>query len=383
MQTANGNLFRMFHRLFLNVTDSTTGILQQLKDRDKHHAESALALMSAHQDNIVGLQQELVHERKKRRRLESKVEELQQQIAEFQSNALVPWTSRNLFYDKITVHRGVHVALRRTLGRTSASNIGMMLGFDIAHTTVAVWEIKACAGLMASAQEWHSVRWHMLQYDGHGGHGDETFGAWCNLYIRCDATSAAVWQQKQKMHGLYVESAIQLRGRAKPETHSLQADLQIIESSDAEALLAVIVKQIRSIGAPVWSDLADCKIPCAYTFCTDAGGDISRTKKLIHSMVAQLPNHVFFMHIDCLMHQYSLATLDLLKIVDQGILRFQRRCQADHEGKGFLYVSTLVKTFNVWREHAAACFFIWKMWILQLPTMLRPCHPNASRQDGA
>ena len=178
MQTANGNLFRMFHRLFLNVTDSTTGILQQLKDRDKHHAESALALMFAHQDNIVGLQQELVHERKQRRRLESNVEELQHHIAEFQSNALVPWTSRNLFYDKITVHRGVHVALRRTLGRASASNIGMMLGFDIAHTTVAVWEIKACAELMASAQEWHSVRWHMLQYD---GHGDETFGAWCNI----------------------------------------------------------------------------------------------------------------------------------------------------------------------------------------------------------
>ena len=50
--------------MFLNVTDSTAGIIQQLKDRDKHHAESALALMSAHQDNIVGLQQELVHERK-------------------------------------------------------------------------------------------------------------------------------------------------------------------------------------------------------------------------------------------------------------------------------------------------------------------------------
>ena len=54
----------------------------------------------------------------------------------------------------------------------------------------------------------------------------------------------------------------------------------------------------------------------------------------------------------------ALGVQDLLKTMDAILLRLLKRHKL--EQKPFKYVNSLVKALNVWREHAATAYFIWR-----------------------
>ncbi|CAK0835947.1 unnamed protein product, partial [Prorocentrum cordatum] len=84
-------------------------------------------------------------------------------------------------------------------------------------------------------------------------------------------------------------------------------------------------------------------------------GDISKTRALIKETIMSLSVRLFWFDIDCLQHQASLGTLDLLKRLDDMMLRVTRKCNP--EGKPYKYASTLMKCMNVWRDHAAPAYW--------------------------
>jgi hypothetical protein len=133
----------------------------------------------------------------------------------------------------------------------------------------------------------------------------------------------------------------------------------VIKKSTGEALLALIMKQIKNAGVPIWGELHSLDLHCihAYIFCTDAGGDIARSRRLLKASITTLSPFLFFFDIDCLQHQNSLAVQSLMALADRMLSRLLCMCT---KVKPFRYVATLIKSMNVWREHAAQIFYVWK-----------------------
>ena len=190
--------------------------------------------------------------------------------------------SETKIYVKLSVFRGVQLALRRTIASVAASKIGMALQTDVHHTSVATWEIKTAASLISCSTQFHYVARHLLQSLGapqletgpielphveplqpnveseldESGVKPEPFvqqltelnrpnpfKQWMNFLIRCDAFSSAVWQHKVKMHGLAVVTHVKLADSPNIFEHTMRADLLPVYYSDAEFLLLLMKKQ--------------------------------------------------------------------------------------------------------------------------------------------
>ena len=301
---------------------------------------------------------------KKARALQEQVEDLKKQLALATdphgcwSFGMAPWHSKNMFYDKVPVWRGVHLVLRRTAGRVSACKLGLSVGLDVHRTTVTWWELRTHAAFVSRRREFYRT---CDDYCGIAAISilDDarslTFDCFYTHLVRCDATNASVWQ-KRKLHCLTVESQVQVPGRRHLFTCRGVADLVPVTSSTGQSLVDMIKAQISDVGARTWVDVGDTCFIHSYIFCTDAGGDVAAARRLIAYEVANGLDNVFLFHCDCLMHQYSLAIGNLLKRADDCLIHLLERAGSSP----FKYCGTLVTIFNVWREHAAASYFIAK-----------------------
>lgn len=93
------------------------------------------------------------------------------------------------------------------------------------------------------------------------------------------------------------------------------AGIVTINASNATALRSLLLKQIRSIGVPIWGDpevQQDFRTIYAYCFCTEAGGDIASCRRIMQAEIGDHPNNLLDLDIDCLQHQDSLGTLKVL-----------------------------------------------------------------------
>ena len=110
--------------------------------------------------------------------------------------------------------------------------------------------------------------------------------------------------------------------------------------------------------------------------CTDNGADVSKARRLNKTAVENFDG-VLWLDIDCLHHQYQLATHSLLKAAEVAMnkLSGEVRC-----------FSSLQKVMNCWREHASAVYFLWKILDPQMAekhASKMPPRCRASRQGGA
>ena len=97
------------------------------------------------------------------------------------------------------------------------------------------------------------------------GAGANLFDVTHTYFIRCDATNASVWQ-KSKLHVLTLQASCRLPQKARPMTFLGVGDLLPITSSTAESLLAIIERQVGSLGAPLWKDIGETPFIHTYVF---------------------------------------------------------------------------------------------------------------------
>eukprot|EP00959_Pyramimonas_sp_CCMP1952_P278579 5824568-Pyramimonas_sp.AAC.1 len=114
-------------------------------------------------------------------------------------------------------------------------------------------------------------------------------------------------------------------------------------------------KQVSGLGCPLWDDAVEDGSIRAYVMCTDAGGDIRASRKLISAQIADVENAVLF-DIDCLMHQYHLSIHTLL-VAAELVLRV---LPANADGKRVKYFTSIQKVMNCWRDNAAAVYWTWQ-----------------------
>lgn len=342
-----------------------SGIVSYMAERHGPFAvevcSAAQTQASARKKQNVELVAALKNERRKRQRLEDQVDDLKAQLAAAQDpyacGVMASHNSQNAFYDKVPVWRGVYLCLRRIAARVSASKLGLSVGIDIHPSTVTWWELQVHAAQVGHAMEFHKGNDAIAGI--YEGTLQSVFDVTSLFFIRCDATNANVWQ-KSKLHCLTLESSFRYPRRARPNTFMAVAELLAISSSDGESLVALIEKQVRSLGAPTWGDVpATQQFLTAYVMCTDAGGDIAKARRIISAQTPIWAKYVIFLDVDCLQHQYSLAMGDLLKLTDS-CLAFLLKHGDDPSQKPLRYCATLVKLFNVWREFAVAVHYIWK-----------------------
>ena len=131
------------------------------------------------------------------------------------------------------------------------------------------------------------------------------------------------------------------------------ADLLVVTSSTAAGMIDLIKRQMESIGCPWLTTQFNVNSIRIFHFTTDAGGDISAARRQIKREFADraLPS-AFFLDIDCLMHQYSLGTIEVLKGIDRILSLCYSKLHVPRDDR-VPYIATVMKAFNIWREHAA------------------------------
>ena len=191
--------------------------------------------------------------------------------------------------------------------------------------------------------------------------------------IRSDATNAKIWQ-RQKLHVCQVESlySLQAADAGEIEDTSLLADLMVVTSGTGVACRAMIRKQCRSTGMPLWEEILkkvhtpptpaeaqqrftlvedlrrqaaavhpDKKIGLTtFLQITDAGSDQSLCRKLISE---ELRHALLVLHIssNCLAHQNHLGFKASLNMSEACL----KLLSCD-----LVYFSSLAKIANCWRE---------------------------------
>lgn len=130
-------------------------------------------------------------------------------------------------------------------------------------------------------------------------------------------------------------------------------DLLVVTSSTAAGLLDLMKRQLASIGCPWMTTPFTGDAIRIFHVTTDAGGDISAARRQIKRQFGeQAPLCALFLDIDCLMHQYSLGTMDVLKGMDKMINLCHNKLAVPQDDR-VPYIATVMKVFNIWREHAA------------------------------
>ncbi len=316
-------------------------------------AQKCASLLVKHQHMNLQLKAETA----KRRRLEKTKHEAQElQLAErkWMSQYSLQSMSNNLYYDKVGHWRAAHITFRRTLANIAACKFGVATGTDTTHSTVNALEIKTSAGLQWGSVEFFGFVDRLLETC------VEPFESWALYFMRCDATTAAVWQ-KQPLHGLEVKLKASVHGRIFAQR--VLADILAVGDKTAAGFIALIEKQLRSVGCPIlWSEKFDENISDfalrVFCVCTDAGGDISAARRKLKLMILKVSVLVLFLECDCLHHQFALGVGSVLKLADRVLKLLQLKLKVKASDR-MRYIASVMKLFNAWREHACAAFFIW------------------------
>ena len=109
---------------------------------------------------------------------------------------------------------------------------------------------------------------------------------------RADATNSGVWQRQKAQALIYNSAYVDLThipsGSNELFSHVAEmsgiADLQTVVYGHAEATYALVCKQLRSVGCPLWTDppcSGDNKAIRVSLDCSDRGPDQCKLKKLI------------------------------------------------------------------------------------------------------
>ena len=271
------------------------------------------------------------------------------------------------------------LALRRSLSNIPAFSLGPVLLEDVSHQSVVRFEVELHAASVSASRSWHQDLLYMLQ-------GQRDIPSLTIYAFRGDATNANVWQNA-KLHGLQLQTTcISDVGKvtsakdflAEMFSLSAWADPQRQECGSAEALHAMIRKQIRCLGAPVWPcDSADDRdrdhddgsprpepgekyhqflerLPrpaqCTlWAVTSDGGGDqIKCRRRIKHETRAALQHLVI--DRSCLFHINALITKSGLTQIDRWYLRNKLK---------YKYYAAIAKVVHIWRDCSRAVYTSW------------------------
>ena len=113
-------------------------------------------------------------------------------------------------------------------------------------------------------------------------------------------------------------------------------------------------KSCSSIGVPTWTIPPSAPVIQGFTFCTDAGPDVSKARKLIHGEADAIKpdlsqNHIF--DCNCFTHQLHLIDARVLKSANLVMKAFKLK---------FSFAGSLAMTMNIKRQYAKLFFILWQ-----------------------
>lgn len=185
------------------------------------------------------------------------------------------------------------VGIRRGMVNTSALDFGISTLDDVSHQTVCRCEVKTGAALASSSRLYFAellLSVLLMEDDdvcetdaahtipslvvaapiaaGPGSIGDGCFDSdemftLCCIRIRCDATHSSIWQRR-KLHVLEVgasyihdyDAFTSGQFQESLRNHTIVTDIQAVMDGSAAGTLALIEKQLSSVGCPTWRQLA-------------------------------------------------------------------------------------------------------------------------------
>eukprot|EP00959_Pyramimonas_sp_CCMP1952_P382405 8012953-Pyramimonas_sp.AAC.1 len=104
--------------------------------------------------------------------------------------------------------------------------------------------------------------------------------------------------------------------------HAL-ADILPVEGGAAEDTFALVLKQLKSLGCPLWKDMVfdpACDDTLVVLFnVTDGGSDQKKVRKIITVLTAVM-SHVLYCDLSCLEHQRHLVVKGGLDLIDKDTL---------------------------------------------------------------
>ncbi len=164
----------------------------------------------------------------------------------------------------LTPRSAMVVAMRRNLSNVAASSFGCCALADISRQTVVRCELTAGASLVAAFRFYHSYTESTMANLPASTCQNHTFVS-CHS-ISSDATNSAVWR-RSKLQGLHLLSSYLANPAstlAKPFSQCVIsydsfADIQRVVHSSAGGTLALILKQLASLGCPLWREHGDMK----------------------------------------------------------------------------------------------------------------------------
>ena len=173
--------------------------------------------------------------------------------------------------------------------------------------------------------------------------------------VRGDATNASIWQRR-KLHALEVESAFldscEADGTSVFTSIKRVADIQAVTDATGFGAVAMIAKQLASLGCPSISEVADTpalKGVHIYAYTSDRGPDQVYARKIM-SVIAQKSDKTLFLSTNCFEHQTHLIVHGALKMLDSAL---------KDAGQPWRYYSSLCKICNLWRDKAASVNEAW------------------------
>lgn len=253
----------------------------------------------------------------------------------------------------LTPSGSVAVALRRNLGNIACALLGHVILQDIAGCTVSRCEVKAGASLMANAQVFFQVMKAELRASNPN--------SLVILAFREDATNSGIWR-KSKLAAMELECfwTQDLTSMTKAESlgHHLKrlADVQRVSDSTAVGSVAMTLKQMQSLGAPCWYNLAqdfpDAQVSPWFVFAqtTDRGPNEVLSRAIHSNLYDQVSNKTLFFELDCNEHCVHLCVMSGLSEIDNKL---------EVLGSPFKYFASCAVLANVLRDVCRGVFNTW------------------------
>ena len=309
----------------------------------------------------------------------TKLETVQKELEELQAAGKAGPTKRYL-----SISGGLTMALKRNLGNAPCAALGLLIGTDIHHSNVSIWEQKLEACLRLSTQTYYTeLQDHLSKQGGVAIHA-----------IRSDSTNGKIWHER-KLHLAEFRSEYILSenedGRVAASDPSLLqssalGDVAIVPDGSGNTCRGMLQHQAGSVGCPGWAaevqrlgeaptvDDAGRNLPtlygrlqhqhvvdkrradapprqvAAYIQCTDAGSEQLFSRRLI---CRETMPCLYVWHLDgnCFQHQQHLAFKRGLEVSEYVLsTRFGSPTKCD---------SSLAKTCNVWRTHGKNIYMHW------------------------
>ena len=187
------------------------------------------------------------------------------------------------------------IGLRRNMSNISSCTYGLITATDVSRQSVCRAEV------FAGWQLKDSFRWWMFdRMASTTSHGDKQ----CLMVVSysADATNSSIWQRR-KLQSMLVEVRSCIDSRQ--ESLRAAADLLPVEDGSAKGAEALLWKQLRGLGIPLWSDIhnSDCNHARSlwlYISTSDCGPDQALCRKTIAARIRPM-RRVAFMSMICLL----------------------------------------------------------------------------------